>query len=111
MDRTGSEESRMKNAGLVSAVVLGIIVLVIGAAVLNGFMLSYMWQWFVVPLGVRAIGVPQAVGIAIICSIVTYREQPKNSEPDEGLNKILLQLAAKVVAFGVAFVLSFMVPA
>jgi hypothetical protein len=102
----------MKNAGIVSAVVLGIFALLAVMIALNGVMLSYMWQWFVVPLGVRAIGVPQALGIAIIVSMLTYEGSGKSDDdPAEGLNKILVRLAAKVVAFGVAYGLSFMVPA
>jgi hypothetical protein len=67
----------MKNAGILSAVVIGVFGLLALAMVLNGFMLSYMWQWFVVPLGVRPIGLPQAIGIAIIVSMLTSEAEMK----------------------------------
>lgn len=102
----------MKNAGIVSAVVLGVFALAILAAVLNGVMLSYMWQWFIVPLGVRAIAIPQAIGIAVIAAMLTHEgADTKSDEAGEGLNRILVRLLAKVIAFGIAFGLSFMVPA
>lgn len=101
----------MKSAGMLSVLMLGILAFAVALVALNGLMLSYLWQWFVVPLGVRAIGVPQAIGIAIIVSVLTYAGEPEKSENFDGLNKMLVKLAAKVVAFGIAFALSFMVPA
>jgi hypothetical protein len=101
----------MKNAGIVSAMVLGIFALLIGVTTLNGVMLSYMWQWFIAPLGVRAIGVAQAIGIAIVVSVLTYKGEPKNDDSSEALNKILMHVGGKLVAFGIAFGLSFLMPA
>jgi hypothetical protein len=101
----------MKNAGIASTVVLGIFALVIGMVVLNGVMLSYMWQWFVVPLGVRTIGAVQAIGIAIIVSVLTYKGDAKGDDSSEALNKMLLHLGARIVTFGIAFGLSFLMPA
>lgn len=94
-----------------SALVLGIFALLAVAVALNGFMLSYMWEWFVVPLGVRSIGVVQAVGIAITVSILTYEGHDSNGESTDALTKVLIRVAAKLVAFGIAFGLSFWVPA
>lgn len=89
-------------------IVLGVVAGVVGIAALNGFMLSYLWQWFVVPLGVPAIGIIQAIGICMIVSMLTYQPWPKSD--DEG-SPLLLSLLAKLFGFGVAFVASFWMPA
>lgn len=101
----------MKNVGALSVVVLGVFLLLAIAVALNGFMLSFMWEWFVVPLGVPSIGIAQAIGIAIIVSVLTYQGGDSSADAEDGLNKILGRLFGKIVAFGIAFGLSFVVAA
>lgn len=40
-------------------------------ALLEGVVLSTMWGWFVVPLGVASIGVAHAIGLSLTVSFVT----------------------------------------
>lgn len=55
---------------------LGLLVLVL----LRGYVLSELWEWFVEPLGVRGISVPQAVGISVLASFLTYQQDAKGED-------------------------------
>ena len=37
-----------------------------GVALFRGYVLSHLWGWFVVPLGVHALGVLPAVGLMVM---------------------------------------------
>ena len=49
-------------------------------AVWRAFALTYLWQWFIVPLGVPAIGLWHAAGISIIVAYLTYENAAKDKE-------------------------------
>jgi hypothetical protein len=51
-------------------------------AVLNGWVLSVLWAWFLVPLGVPAINVVTAIGVALVVAYMTYQLQTGKSDPD-----------------------------
>lgn len=53
---------------------LGAILVVIGTTIFRGLTLSVLWGWFIVPLGVVSIGIPMAIGIAMIIGFVTYQD-------------------------------------
>ncbi len=45
--------------------------LIIALSLWRGFVLSYLWTWFLVPLGVPDIGIIHAIGISMIASFLT----------------------------------------
>ncbi len=47
-------------------VLLILVVLVVVLSVVRGFVLSYLWSWFVAPLGIPEIGIAHAIGISLI---------------------------------------------
>ena len=67
---------------LVAILVSGISVVVAGAiaiaVVLDGFVLSCLWAWFVVPyFGVKALSVPFAIGLMLVVrKIWPHRDPP-----------------------------------
>jgi hypothetical protein len=56
-----------------------VFALFVGAALLEGWVLSVMWRWFIVPLGAPVISIPAAIGIALLAGMLTH--QTRN--PDE----------------------------
>jgi len=38
---------------------------------IKGLVLSTLWSWFIVPLGVPAISIPMAIGIGIVAAYMT----------------------------------------
>jgi hypothetical protein len=68
----------MKEFGQICAVLIMMIALVIT----NGIVVSCMWNWFIVPLGVSAIGFWLAAGISMTVSLFTTQHNtPKRELP------------------------------
>lgn len=54
---------------MIALAFLGALVFLLAAAFLQSVSLYYLWGWFVVPLGVAAIGKAQAYGLMLIVMI------------------------------------------
>ena len=59
-----------KLLGCLSLIVLGIVMEIV-SALLNGWVLSLMWAWFIVPLGVVPIRRVHALGVGVLVSLLT----------------------------------------
>lgn len=53
------------------AIIFGLVGLIVIDALIRGFVLSYLWLWFVVPLGVSEIGIAHAIGLATVVGMLT----------------------------------------
>lgn len=49
---------------------IGISLLAAGGFVIKGWVLSAVWQWFVVPIGLPVIGIAHAIGISLTYSAI-----------------------------------------
>lgn len=54
------------------------IAMAVVAAILRGWILTVLWGWFIVPLGVPSISIATALGIVIIIDMLVHR--PDTSE-------------------------------
>lgn len=53
---------------------VGVVAMMVISSLLRGYALSVLWGWFMVPtLGLPALSVVQAIGIAIVISFLTYQ--------------------------------------
>ena len=68
--------------------------LIAAAAVVRGHVLSVLWEWFVVPLGVGPIGLVQAIGIASLAAMLTY-EGTADGPREKSVRELLLEAFAK----------------
>lgn len=57
---------------------------------LRGFVLQTLWRWFIVPLGVITLTLPQAVGLCVIMEFFTARVNLKKDTPEEETKKVIL---------------------
>jgi uncharacterized SAM-binding protein YcdF (DUF218 family) len=57
------------------------IAMAVLGALLEGWVLSVMWRWFIVPLGVPALTIPAAIGVALVVGMLTH--QTRNSDEIE----------------------------
>lgn len=49
--------------------------------VLNGYALTVLWTWFVVPtFGAPALGLAQAIGLAVVVSYLTHQYSAKSDK-------------------------------
>jgi hypothetical protein len=70
-----TDESFVKAVGSRVAGCLGTLILGVGAevagALLNGWVLSVLWGWFLVPLGIPPILILHAIGVGVTISLLT----------------------------------------
>lgn len=71
---------------------------------LNGWVLSILWGWFFVPtLSLPALGVAQAIGVALVASYLTHQRQKTSGEENVG-EALRYEIARPIVALGVGFI-------
>lgn len=60
----------------VPATILGLVL----TAVLNGWVISCLWEWFIVPMGAPHMPVTSALGLSIILQTLLNQESKSDSE-------------------------------
>ena len=63
--------------------IVSFVVLIVISAIMNGWALSILWSWFVVPVfNVAKLSIPQAIGIGMVVSMLLnkYSSESKKSE-------------------------------
>jgi hypothetical protein len=53
--------------------ILGVLILGISLIIFNGFVITQLWNWFIVPLGVISISIAHAIGLSLIIGMLTLR--------------------------------------
>lgn len=74
-----------------------LLLIVIGpiAIFLRGLVLSQIWAWFVVPLGVTPITLPWALGISTLAYLLTDHANQNEHESDE-LSAVVRRVMVRV---------------
>jgi hypothetical protein len=64
--------------------IVGVGLLIVLSAIFNGYALSVLWGWFVVPtFGGPALGIVPAIGIAMVVGYLTHQSHDCKKEDDE----------------------------
>lgn len=54
--------------------IVGIGLLMVFSSIFNGYALSVLWGWFIVPtFGAPALGIVPAIGVAMVVNYLTYQ--------------------------------------
>ena len=86
-----SEKEKM---GCIAAIVL----LTPFTAILRGFVLKILWNWFVVPVtGLPELSIPMALGIALIVGFLTYQHIHTDKEDEEVFESIVKGIAISII--------------
>lgn len=91
--------SDKNNAGEIAMGCLVLILLIPVSAAFKGFVLSRLWGYFVVPLGVPEIGIAHAFGLALVVSMFTPTPSGKDKDSEEGMGERVIR--AIFMSFGV----------
>lgn len=60
-----------------------LVALMVPVTILEGWVLSILWRWFVAPaLGVPVLTVAQAIGFALVVAFLRDRYEPRPRTPD-----------------------------
>jgi len=86
----------------------GLLILSIPVALYNAFMFTFMWRWFIIPLGAPTIGVIHAWGLFLTLSFFTMsfaRKKYTNSDNPsiESFIRLLGSLAVTTLLTGFGF--------
>lgn len=79
-------------------------------AVLNGWALSLMWAWFVIPVfSLPSISIGQAIGIGMIASFCTWQNAAQDEDKDEDalvrfFKGVFLIIFRPLITVGIAFI-------
>jgi hypothetical protein len=74
--------------GCVGMVVLAVLAIT-GSAVMNGWALSVMWGWFVVPtFGVPPLSIPAAIGFSMVVGMLTRQTSTNSSEKETTVSQV-----------------------
>ncbi len=88
-----AKKSEVVGCGLVAAWFVGTVL----ALVARGWSLSLLWGWFVVPLGVAAIGFWHACGISALVTMLVFQKPPKDDDADDAVTKALSPLVTSIL--------------
>lgn len=76
------------------------------AATWNGFVLSKLWEWFIVPsLHAPSLRIPYAIGIALIVGWLTHKTRKTEDEP-EAIHIIVMSLILPPLLLGYGWVVT-----
>lgn len=67
---------------------IGFAAIAIGVPI-NGWVLSILWSWFLVPLGVPAVNTAHAIGIATIASLLCHQPRKTPDDQAEAIGEII----------------------
>lgn len=62
---------------------LAVVIIVSISAIINGWALLHLWQWFIVPLGVPSLTLSWAIGISLVVGLLTNHNYPKKGEESD----------------------------
>ena len=96
----------MKNTAAKFLKLLGLfwsfILLFAIASSLEGLVLAYLWEWFVVPLGLRPVSILHAIGICVLLDFITYHYYDYKKSEEVGLaNSLSYILIRPIIAMAV----------
>jgi hypothetical protein len=82
---------------------VGIFTLMVSAAILRGWALSILWGWFAVPIfGLPALGVAQAIGIAMTVGLMTHQYIPAKDK-DKWM-PVVTMILTPFIALGIGWI-------
>jgi len=67
--------------------------------VINGWVLSLLWRWFLVPFDFPVLSIPQAIGISLVIGFLTHQVPHKHCKDDRSKDDKLTDSIAENAAF------------
>lgn len=81
--------------GLIIAAIVGLFLFVI----YNAWVLTILWSWFIVPLGVKALSIAHACGFTLVTGLIlSNRGVKENKGKDDWVSSIITWLLLPLVA-------------
>ena len=91
---------------MTALIIVGVFALIAALAILRGVVLSYMWAWFIVPLGAAPISIVHAIGISLLIGMFTSHLKQDDDDNNKVWEGIAQRVAGTLFAFGLGYLLS-----
>ena len=79
-------------------------------SVWSGLVLSLLWAWFFVPsFGLPPLSIPNAIGVALVVTYMTYQYQPDGKEGKGGIESLASKFGLLALRPAVALLLGWLV--
>lgn len=88
--------------------IVGLISLVVISVVLRAWVLTVLWGWFLVPVGVFELSITTAIGVSIIVNLFT-QHLAKDSSDEDGKQGMINGMIQAVVGPLIALLLGWIV--
>ncbi len=75
----------------------GLIVMAAISALFRGWVLSILWGWFMVPLGLPALSVVTCMGVALVIGFLTHQYVDNDNGKDGG------ERIARLISFAILY--------
>lgn len=86
-------------------VIFGFVVLIALLMVVKGFVLTYLWSWFITPFGLPELGLAHAIGVAMVVSYLTHQiETPDKDNPNAGFEKLGYHFVGSLLVFCIGWI-------
>lgn len=70
----------------------------------SGLVLSYLWLWFVTPLGVEPLSTPHAIGIVMLLSFLSSFKKPPKWKGFEFFEHTAVWFAGSLFTLGAGYI-------
>lgn len=84
--------------------IAGILACIV-AVFLRGWVLIWLWTWFIIPLGMPSINFWQALGISLVAAFLTYELNISGDDPkEEAVVTLIKSISMSLMAILVGFI-------
>ena len=80
-----------------------VVPIVAGMILLDSWCLMHLWDWFIVPLGVKSITMPWAAGVAMVAHMLAH--QSSDSDEDKALTRLTDAVLRPVIALAIGWMI------
>ena len=83
-----------KGLGVAKSIIAALVILssAVGGFFMWAWLIVGLWGWFVVPLGVAAIGMSHALGLRLVMAVLTFKNIPQ--EKNKPMKKLISESLA-----------------
>lgn len=73
--------------------------------VIDALVLKMLWGWFVIPLGIRGIGIFEAAGLVLLVGLLTHQHRWNDSDLTEKANNVLVGIVLPLEVLAIGYII------
>jgi hypothetical protein len=90
---------------------LGVGALLVAGAMLNGWVLTMLWGWFVSPLfGLPPLSIPQAIGLCLVVSMMVGTSRASKDSDKDWTNLLAVGVGTPLLVLAMGWIVAGFLP-